>query len=180
MISAEARKEEVEIMCKMRVVVRREMLGAREQAWSVWSGKEVMEYTGNQIKSMIKSGQKVCGLTLKEVDLVPDTEGFFTTNIMEHRYCGNFTPMVENESVMANVFYIVIGSHEEKGVTYYDCISTKFEQAKFNESDVKAYIRLGIISGGARLGADDKIEVASLEYEKEKPEEKKEGAEKKK
>lgn len=167
-------------MCKMRVVVRREMLGAREQAWSVWSGKEVMEYTGNQIKSMIKSGQKVCGLTLKEVDLAPDTEGFFTTNIMEHRYCGNFTPMVENESVMANVFYIVIGSHEEKGVTYYDCISTKFEQAKFNESDVKAYIRLGIISGGARLGADDKIEVASLEYEKEKPEEKKEGAEKKK
>lgn len=30
-------------MCKMRIVVRREMLGAREQAWSVWSGKEVME-----------------------------------------------------------------------------------------------------------------------------------------
>ena len=37
-------------MCKMRVVVRREMLGAREQAWSIWNGKEVMEYTGNQIK----------------------------------------------------------------------------------------------------------------------------------
>ena len=50
-------------MCKMRIVVRREMLGAREQAWSVWSGKEVMEYTGNQIKGMIKSGQKVCGRT---------------------------------------------------------------------------------------------------------------------
>lgn len=52
-------------MCKMRIVVRREMLGAREQAWSVWSGKEVMEYTGNQIKGMIKSGRKVCGLTIK-------------------------------------------------------------------------------------------------------------------
>ena len=44
-------------MCKMRVVVRREMLGAREQAWSIWNGKEVMEYTGNQIKGMLKSGQ---------------------------------------------------------------------------------------------------------------------------
>ena len=81
---------------------------------------------------------------------------------------------------MANVFYIVIGSHEEKGGTYYSCISTKFEQATFNESDVRAYIRLGIISGGARLGADDKIELASLEYEKAKIEEKKEVGEKKK
>ena len=167
-------------MCKMRVVVRREMLGAREQAWSVWSGNEVMEYTGNQIRNMIQSGQKVCGLTLKDNELVPDTEGFFTTNIMEHRYCGNYTPMIESEGVTANVFYIVIGSHEEKGVTYYDCISTKFEQAAFNESDVKAYIRLVIISGGAMLAADDKIELASLGYEKAKPEEKKEGEEKKK
>ena len=163
----------------MRVAVRREMLGAREQVWSVWNGKEVMEYTGNQIKSLIKSGQKVCGLALKEVELVPDAEGFFTTNIMEHRYCGNFTPMIENENVMANVFYIVIGSHEEKGVIYYDCISTKFEQAKFNESDVRAYLRLGIISSGARLGANDKIELASPEYGKAEAEEKKEAVEKK-
>jgi hypothetical protein len=165
----------------MRVVVRRECLGSREQCWSLWSGKEIMEYTGNQIKSLIKSGQKVCGLALKENELVPDAEGFFTTNIMEHRYCGNYTPMIENENVMANVFYIVIGSHEEKGVVYYNCISTKFEQASFEQasfeqSDAKAYIKLGIISGGARLGADDKIERASLEYEKEKkvvPEKKK-------
>ena len=161
-------------MCKMRVVVRREMLGNREMGFSVWSGKEIMEYTGNQIKSMIKSGQKVCGLAMKGNELVPDEEGFFTTNIMEHRYCGSFTPMVENESVMSNVFYIVIGSHEEKGVTYYSCISSKFEQTAFNESDVRAYLRLGIISGGARLGADDQIELASLEYEKAKTEEKKE------
>lgn len=151
-------------MCKMRVVVRREMLGAREQAWSVWSGKDVMEYTGNQIKNMIRSSQKVCGLALKETELVPDAEGFFTTNIMEHRYCGNFTPMVEG-NVTANVFYIVTGSHEENKVVYYDCISTKFEQAKFTEPDVKAYLRLGIISGGAKL-ENDKIVLASLEYEK--------------
>ena len=162
----------------MKVVVRREMLGAREQAWSVWSGKDIMEFTGTQIRNMIKSNQKICGLTVKENELVPDTEGFFTTTIMEHRYCGNFTPMIEGD-VMANVFYIVIGSHEENKVVYYDCISTKFEQVAFTESDVKAYIRLGIISGGARLGKDDKIELAPLEYEKTKTEEKKEVAEKK-
>lgn len=49
-------------------------------------------------------------------------------------------------------------------------------------SDVRAYLRLGIISGGARL-TDDKIELAPLEYEKAeetKQAEKKEGGEKKK
>ena len=90
---------------------------------------------------------------------------FFTSNLIEHRSCDNYTPMIEGDTAV-NVFYIVIGKHEESGVVYYDCISTKFEQAKFNESDVRAYLRLGIISGGARLGADDKIELASLEYEK--------------
>ena len=72
-------------MCKMRVAVRREMLGAREQAWSLWNGKEVMEYTGNQIKSLIKSGQKVCGLALKDNELVSDAEGFFTTRIIQKK-----------------------------------------------------------------------------------------------
>lgn len=162
-------------MCKMRVVVRREMLGAREQAWLVWTGKDITEYTGNQIKSLIKSGQKVCGLTVDgSNELVLDKEGFFTTNIMEHRYCGNYTPMIENE-IMANLFYIVIGSHEENKVVYYDCISTKFEQAKFTEADVKAYIRLGIIPSGAKLDGD-KIVVAPLDFEKAtvaKPEKKK-------
>ena len=48
---------------------------------------------------------------------------------------------------------------------------------------MKAYIKLGIISSGARIGADDKIELASLEYEKAeetKPTEKKGAVEKKK
>ncbi|WP_289423734.1 hypothetical protein, partial [Faecalibaculum rodentium] len=93
-----------------------------------------------------------------------------------------FSGLLESEGVTANVFYIVIGSHEEKGVTYYDCISTKFEQTSFEQSDVRAYIRLGIISGGARLGADDKIELASLEYgkaEETKQTEKKGAVEKK-
>ena len=167
-------------MCKMRVVVRREMLGNREICYSIFNGKSVQECTGSQIKKLIMSGEKVCGLALKENELVLDQEEFFTTNLIEHRSCDNYTPMLESEGVTANVFYIVIGSHEEKGVTYYDCISTKFEQTSFEQSDVRAYIRLGIISGGARLGADDKIELASLEYEKATPEEKKEGIEKKK
>ena len=45
---------------------------------------------------------------------------------------------------------------------------------------MKAYIKLGIISSGARIGADDKIELASLQYEKAEAVEKKEVPEKKK
>ena len=80
---------------------------------------------------------------------------------MEHRHCGNYTPMF-SEECMANLFYIVIGKHEKKGVTVYDCISTKWEQVALSESDVKAYIRIGIISAGAKLDGD-KIVVAPVE-----------------
>lgn len=141
-------------MCKMRVVVNREMLGNREICWSLWSGKDVMEMTSSQIKNLLKAGHEIKGLTAGEDgELVPDKEGFFCNNIMEHRHCGNYTPMAECEN-MVNVFYIVIGSHEESGKAVYDCISTKFEQAIISEEDLKVYLRLGIISAGAKLEGD--------------------------
>lgn len=152
-------------MCKMRVVVLREMLGSRETGWTLWSGKDVMEMTANQIKNCIKAGTKVCGLKIGESgNLEPDMEGFYCSNIMEHRHCGSYTPMIE-EGCMANLFYIVIGSHEENGNTVYDCISTKFEQLSLSEGDLRAYLKLGIVSAGAKI-VDDKVVLASLEYEK--------------
>lgn len=161
-------------MCKLRTVVLREMLGNREICWSLWSGKDVMEMTSNQIKNLIKAGTKVCGLTIGEDDkLVADLEGFYCTNIMEHRHCGNYVPM-DKEGCMANLFYIVIGKHEEKGTVLYDCISTKFEQLSITEADLKAYLKIGIVSAGAKLEGD-KIVLADLEFKKEveKQEEKK-------
>lgn len=157
-------------MCKMRVVVNREMLGARETGWSLWDGKQVMELTAKQIKDIMRKGNKVCGLTLDDKgELIPDKEGFFTTNIMEHRHCGQYRPMVEAEGCMANLFYIVIGTKEEKGEKQYECISTKFEQLVLSEADVKAYLRIGIISAGARLNDKGEVEVASLEFKKPEP-----------
>lgn len=157
-------------MCKMRVVVGREMLGARETGWSLWDGKQVMELTAKQIKDTMRKGNKVCGLTLDDKgELIPDKEGFFTTNIMEHRHCGQYRPMIEAEGCMANLFYIVIGTKEEKGEKKYECISTKFEQLVLSEADVKAYLRIGIISAGARLNDKGEVEVASLEFKKSEP-----------
>ena len=155
-------------MCKMRTVVLREMLGNREICWSLWSGKDVMEMTSNQIKNLIKAGTKVCGLTIGEDgNLAADLEGFYCTNIMEHRHCGNYVPM-DTEGCMANLFYIVIGKHEEKGAVLYDCISTKFEQLSITEADLKAYLKIGIVSAGAKLEGD-KIILADLEFKKEEP-----------
>lgn len=159
-------------MCKMRVVVNREMLGNREICWSLWSGKDVMEMTSSQIKNLLKAGHEVKGLTTGEDgELVPDKEGFFCNNIMEHRHCGNYVPMAECEN-MVNVFYIVTGSHEENGKAVYDCISTKYEQTVILEEDLKVYLKLGIISAGARLEGDKVFlpgEKKAVEVKKAKP-----------
>lgn len=153
-------------MCKMRTVIRRELLGTREQGWCLWSGKDVMELTSKQIKDIIKAGkEKVCGLKLgKDGELELDKEGFFTVNVMEHRLCGNYQPMYSEDS-MVNMMYTVIGCHDEKGKVVYDCISNRFEQAKLSEDEVKAYIKIGVISSGAKLNETGEIVVASLQYE---------------
>lgn len=152
-------------MCKMRVVVLREMLGNRETGWTLWDGKQVMEMTSKQIKDTITKGSKVCGLTIgSDGELVRDELGFGCSNIMEHRHCGNYSPMVEGG--MANLFYICIGSHEENGATVYDCISTRFEQLKIAEPEMKAYLKIGIVSAGVKEEVDGKLVVADLEFKK--------------
>ena len=152
-------------MCKMNIVVNKLVLGNRELGWELWSGKEVMEYTSKQIKDMIKAGkQKICGLKIGDNDeLLLDKEGFFTTNMMVHSHIGSWESM-EEES-MVNNLYVCIGSHEESGKVVYDCISSKFEQAKISENDMRAYLKIGIVSGGAKLDGE-KIVLAGTETEK--------------
>lgn len=156
-------------MCKMNVVINKLTLGNRDLGWELWSGKEVMEYTSKQLKDIIISGkQKVCGLKIGESgELELDKEGFFTTNMMVHSHIGSWKSMTEEG--MANLLYVCIGSHKEAGKVVYDCISSRFEQAKISESDMIAYLKIGIISGGAKLDGD-KIVLASTELEKEKKE----------
>lgn len=156
--------QEENIMCKMNVVVNKLVLGNRELGWECWNGKEVMEYTSKQLKDIIKAGkQKICGLKMGESgELELDREGFFTTNMMVHSHIGSWKPMTEES--MANLLYVCIGSHEESGKVVYDCISSRFEQAVITESDMRAYLKIGIVSGGAKLDGE-KIVVASTELE---------------
>lgn len=75
--------------------------------------------------------------------------------------------MLESENIV-NMFYIVIDSHEEAGKTVYDCISTKYEQAAFSEEEIKIYLKMGIISAGAKLEGD-KVLLPSAETKQAKP-----------
>ena len=155
-------------MCKMRAAVSRLMLGSRELGWEIWSGKDVMEMTAKQIKDTIMAGNKVCGLTIgKDGALELDKEGFFTTDMTVHSHIGNYRTMREDSVV--NLLYVCVGSHEEAGKTVYDCISSRFEQAKLTEEDMRAYLKIGIVSGGAKLDGE-KIILASLEFEKKESE----------
>ena len=97
-----------------------------------------------------------------------DTDGFFTTNMMKKIHTNTLVPMVEDDC-LANLFYIVIGTHKEKGNTMYDVISSRYERTSFTEEKVKTLLDMHIISAGAKMQGD-KVIVAPLEkLEQSKP-----------
>ena len=167
-------------MCRKLVAVNKLGLGTRELGWEVYSlpKGEVLEFTTKQLRDIIKGGRdEVYGLKIAEngVDLAFD-ENFYVRNLMYKVHIGSLSPMVEDEC-MVNLFYIVIGTHKENGVTMYDVVSSRFERTSFNEEKVKTLLEMGVISAGAKL-TDGKIVTAPLEkvkpLEKEKSLEKKE------
>lgn len=94
-----------------------------------------MELTEKQIKDALKgiTTDEVYGLELSEAgELVMDKKTFFTTNMMKKIHTNTLIPMVE-EDCLANLFYIVIGTHKEKGNTMYDVISSRYERTSFTE-----------------------------------------------
>lgn len=166
-------------MCKL-IVINELVLGQRPLGFEVLSVPkyEVCEYTHKQLKDLLtKSGKdEVYGVQISETgELVPD-ENFFCTNWMKKAHIGSLVPAFDSES-MVNLFYVVIGSHKEKGTVMYDVISSRFQKTCFSEEKVRTLLEMGIISGGAKLGDHGEIILASLE--KPKAEKKKETAEKK-
>lgn len=146
-------------MCKMKVVLNKLVLGNRELGWELWNGKEALEMTSKQIKDAIRAGEKICGLRIgSKGELELDEEGFYTTNLMIHSHIGCWKAMKE-ESI-SNVLYVCIGSHKEGEKVLYDCISSRWEQLSFSEEDMKAYRKIGLLSGGAKLEGNQ-IVVAS-------------------
>lgn len=156
-------------MCRKLVVTNEIFLGARAicyEAYSLPKG-EVVELTEKQIKDALKglTTDEVYGLALSETgELILDTENFFTTNMMKKIHTNTLVPMVEDDC-LANLFYIVIGTHKEKGNTMYDVISSRYERTSFTEEKVRTLLDMHIISAGAKM-QDGKVVVAPLEKPK--------------
>ena len=160
-------------MCRKLVVTNEIFLGARPicyEAYSLPKG-EVVELTEKQIKDILKglTTDEVYGLRLSEAgELELDTDGFFTTNMMKKIHTNTLVPMVEDDC-LANLFYIVIGTHKDKANTMYDVISSRYERTSFTEEKVRTLLDMHIISAGAKMQGD-KIIVAPLEKpEQSKP-----------
>ena len=57
----------------------------------------------------------------------------------------------KNNTCIAKVFYLVIGSHTEAGKTVYDVVSSRFERCSINEEKLQAWYELGVINGGVKI-----------------------------
>lgn len=152
-------------MCRKLVVTNQIFLGTRAicfEAYSLPKG-EVVELTEKQIRDTLKgiTTDEVYGLALSDAgELVLDTENFFTTNMMKKIHTNTLIPMVEDDC-LANLFYIVIGTHKVKNETVYDVISSRYERTTFTADKLKTLLEMHIISGGAKL-ENGEIVVATL------------------
>lgn len=139
-------------------------LGNRSLGFEFVTEKEVVEMTAKTVKDNIKAGKKIHGLQIagKEEDLVLD-EAFFMRNYTVKTHINNLKPKYEYEGqCVANIMYIVVGSHEENGKRVYDVISSRVERTTFSEEKLKAMYDLGFISGGCKV-EDDKVILPSLD-----------------
>ena len=155
-------------MSRKIIVVNELVLGNRNLGFETLSlpKGEVVEFTTKQLKDLIASGKdEVYGLTVSEEtgELVMDSS-FYTTNYMVKSHINSLVPKYESDSLV-NLFYIVIGTHKEKGVTMYDVVSSRYERASFTEEKIKTLLDMGVISGGVKLDNGELI-VAPLEKSK--------------
>lgn len=150
-------------MCRKIYITNELTLGQRPLGWEVWvlPKGEVQEFTSKQLKDIIKQGnEEVYGLVVNKTtgELEADTEGFYVTNYMVKRHINSLVPK-NPEDCLVNLFYIVIGTHKEKGATLYDVVSSRYERTSFTEDKVKTLLEMGIISAGVRI-VGDKLEIA--------------------
>lgn len=154
-------------MCRKLVVINELALGQRALGFEVLSlpKGEVIEFTHKQLKDLI-SKEEVYGLKISEEtgELIPDTENFFCNNWMVKSHINSLLPKYESYSLVS-LFYIVIGTHKEKGNVVYDVVSSRFERAAFSEEKIKTLLEMGIISAGAKL-VNGELVVAPLEKQK--------------
>ena len=153
-------------MCRKLIVTNELFLGSRQLGYELYSlpKGEVVEFTEKQLRDCIIHGKdEVYGVIISEDtgELIPDEQGFYCRNWMIKSHINSLVPKYEGESLV-NLFYIVVGTHKEKGNTLYDVISSRYERTSFSEERIKALYEMGIISGGLKIEGNT-LKVAPLE-----------------
>lgn len=145
-------------MCQMKLAVNMLKLGERLLGVEMWTGREVIEMTTGQVKASLKSGKsEILGLCLDEKgELQLDKEGYMMQNIMCKVHIGKLTPMIEDELVMMNIFYYVVGIEEQDGEILYQVVSSRFARETLRAEKLLALYELGAVAGGMKL-EDGKI-----------------------
>ena len=153
-------------MCRKLVVVNELVLGNRQLGWETLSlpKGEVVEFTSKQLKDIIATGKdEVYGLAINEEtgELEADSEHFYCNNWMVKSHINSLVPKFESE-LLANIFYIVIGTKKEKGSIVYEVVSSRYERTTLSEEKLRTLFDMGIISAGVKM-QDGNIVVAPLE-----------------
>ena len=155
-------------MCRKLIVTNQLSLGSRIlgiETYSLPRG-EVLEFTHSQLKNIIRQGKdEVYGLKLNEENELVFDDAFYVRAMMNKSHINSLKPICldDEETCMVNLFYIVIGTHEENGVTMYDVISSRYARDSFTAEKVKTLLELHIISAGAKLNEENgEIIVAPL------------------
>lgn len=138
-------------MCK--VVVNKLMLGARELGYELFDGKQIVEMTAGQIVKALKSGEDIRGLRLGEADALElDQEGFFARNMMLKSHINNFRPLVDDEGIMTNQFYVVVGVRRGKDKEpVFETLTTRFAREVMDGVKLKTLYEMGAVSAGMKL-----------------------------
>lgn len=156
-------------MCRKLIVTNHLSLGNRSLGYETYAlpKGELVEFTTRQLESIIRNGgpDEVYGLKISEEtgELVFD-DSFYVTNMMNKLHINTLVPVLKDDC-LANLFYIVIGTHKVKNEIMYDVISSRYERTSFNAEKVKTLLEMKIISAGAKL-ENGEIVVAPLEKPK--------------
>ncbi len=145
----------------MKYLVNRVDLGKRTMGYEIYVGetKEFIGLTSKQIKDGIGVGIAVKGFVLNaDGDLVLDSEGFKTNNIMVKTGIGSLNPLHKTDCV-ASAFYVVVRVCKEPQGTVYEVVNSRYGRTEITEAKLKALLELGAIQGGAYLDHKGKVVV---------------------
>ena len=139
------------------IVINKLSLGKRELGWELYSlpKGEILEFTSKQVKDLINEGViGVYGLEIsKETGELVFDKSFYVTNMMNKTHINTLTPLNKESSL--NKVYTVIGTHKTKKGLMYDVISSRYERRSFDEAELKALLKTGMVSGGATIIEDE-------------------------